>query len=132
MTRTRLPLSLKNSPLVLVLCQVRIAAVRDMGSYIPKIQDRLRREGFPIDVSGEVREVNLQDGGPVREVKRPHWEFRTLEEDWSIIIGDSVVVLQTTAYTEFEYFLQKLSVAMRAVDEVVGDIVLVKNWSSLC
>lgn len=124
MKRTRPSLQLKNSPLVLVLCQVRIAAIRNMTNYIPKIQDQLRRKNFPVDVSGEVWELAVQGEGSARERRRMHWEFRTLEEKWSIIVGESAVVLQTTTYSNFEEFLRTLSLAMDVVNEVVGDLVV--------
>ncbi len=124
MTRLMPALELTKSPLVLVLCQVRISAIRDMASYIPKVQDRLRRERFPVDVSGEVVELALQTQGSAKEQRRSHWEFRTLEEDWSIIVGESAVVVQTTAYSSFEEFLHVLSLGMAAVDEMVGDLVV--------
>ena len=53
MKRTSPPLRLPGSPLVLVLCQVRIATVRDMAGYIPALQDRLRRDGFPGVLGGD-------------------------------------------------------------------------------
>ena len=124
MTRSLPPLQLAGSPLVLVLCQVRITVIRNMATYMPKLQDRLRREGFPVDVGGEVVELALQAGGSATERRRAHWEFRTLGEDWSIVVGDGAVVVQTTAYSGFEEFLRVLSLAMTAVDAVVGDLVV--------
>ena len=124
MKRTLPPLRLAGSPLVLVLCQVRIAAVRDMASYIPALQDRLRRDGFPVDVSKEVLDLSLQAQGPATERRRAHWEFRSLDEDRSIIVGDGAVIVQTTAYDCFESFLTTLSFAMAAVDAAVGDLVV--------
>ena len=124
MKRTLPPLRLAGSPLVLVLCQVRIAAVRDMASYIPALQDRLRRDGFPVDVSKEVVAVSLQAQGPATEQRRAHWEFRSLDEERSIIVGDSAVVVQTTAYDCFETFMVTVSFAMSAVDAAVGDLVV--------
>ena len=107
-----------------MLCQVRIAAVRDMASYIPALQDRLRRDGFPVDVSKEVLDLSVQAEGPATERRRAHWEFRSLDEDRSIIVGDGAVVVQTTAYDCFESFLTTLSFAMAAVDAAVGDLVV--------
>ena len=125
MTRTLPPLQLRKSPLVLVLCQVRIAAIRNIAKYIPEIQDQLRREDFPVDVSGEVRElVAVQGEGSARERRRMHWEFRTLEEEWSIIVGESAVVLQTTTYSNFDEFLRTLSLAMDVTNKVVGNLVV--------
>jgi len=124
MKRTLPPLRLSHSPLVLVLCQVRIAAIRDMATYLPKIQDRFRREGFPVDLSGEVQEVTLQPEGSAKSRRRAHWEFRTLEETWSIIVSENAVVLQTTVYTNFEEFLRYLLLAVKTVNVVVGDLLV--------
>ena len=122
--RTYPSLSLSNSPLILVLCQVRIATVRNMESYIPGIQDMLRRNGFPIDVSGEERGFIVQPGGPAQEMRRPHWEFWNITEDWSIIVRDSAIIVQTKAYTGFDGFVENLSLAIKAVDTHAGDLVL--------
>ena len=123
MKRTLPPLKLANSPLVLVLGQVRIAAVRTMPEYIPRIQDALRKNGYPIDVSKEVQEVLIAPGQPQYR-SRPHWEFRNRDEVWSIIVGEEVVVIQTTAYTGAEEFLVELELAAETVASVVGDLVV--------
>ena len=47
-----------------------------------------------------------------------------MEEDWSIIVKEGAVVVQTTSYTGFEEFLRVLSLAMAAVDAAVGDLVV--------
>ena len=124
MRRSLPPLKMKRSPLVLVLCQIGISSIRDMANYIPKVQDRLRRQRFPVDVSSEVVELTLQNEDSAKESRRAHWEFRTLEEDWSIIVSESAVVVQTTAYAGFEKFLEILSLAMTSVDAVVGDLIV--------
>lgn len=123
MKRSLHALKLSRSPLVLVLSQVRIGAIRDMTAYVPKIQDRLRREGFPVDVSAEVQEIGIQDGQPIAR-RRPHWEFRTKDERWSVIVLEQAVVLQTTAYTDFEAFLDRLLLATDTVSAVVGDLLV--------
>ena len=124
MKRSQPPLKLSKSPLVLVLCQVRITSVLDISSYIPKIQDSLRKNRFPVDVSGEVVEFAFQSHGPAQQQKQAHWEFRTLEEDWSIIVGKSAIVVQTSAYSNFDKFLEILSIALNAVNTIVEDLVV--------
>ncbi len=126
MKRSQEPLTLSNSPLVLVLCQVRISTVLNISSYIPGIQDILRKNGFPIFVGGEIVEfsVQAQSDDPVQQRKQAHWEFRTSKEDWSIIVGKSAIVVQTTAYSNFENFLENLSVALDAVGTTVGDLLV--------
>jgi uncharacterized protein (TIGR04255 family) len=94
-----------------------------MAEYIPKIQDSLRRKGYPIDVSAEVQEVLIASGQPqVR--RRPHWEFRKKDEHWSIIVGEQAVIVQTTAYSVFDDFLVELELAVETVASIVGDLVV--------
>ena len=124
MQRARPPLLLQKSPLVLVLLQIAFQAVRDMASYIPKVQDRLRTQGFPVDASVEVRQLTVQTGEPAHEARRPRWEFRNMEENTNIIVDETAVVLQTTAYTTFEEFLRTFKLAMTTTDAIVGNIIV--------
>ena len=104
-------------PLVLVLCQVRFSPVRRMERYIPAIQEEFRRSGFPIERAGKVRQVTFGPGGsaPVQVVEQQRWEYRTKDETWSILVMQDSVVLQTTAYSRFEDFAEKLALAVRTV-----------------
>ena len=47
-----------------------------------------------------------------------------MNEDWSIIVGGGAVVVQTTAYRGFDGFLDTLSLALTALDFVVGDLIV--------
>ena len=99
-------------------------AVRDLASYIPKLQDQLRRNGFPVDVSGEMLELSLDAEGTATQRRRTHWEFRDLEQQRSIVVGENAISVQSTAYSGFEDFLEMLALAIDAADAIVGDLVL--------
>ena len=104
-------------PLVLVLCQVRFSAVRQMERYIPAIQEVFRRNEFPIEKAGKVHQVTFGPGGgaPVQVVEQQRWEYRNRAETWSILVMQDSVVLQTTAYTRFEDFAKRLKLAVGTV-----------------
>ena len=108
---------LSAQPLVLVLCQVRFSAVRQMERYIPAIQDAFRRTGFPIERSGKVHQVTFGPGSsaPVQMVEQQRWEYRNREETWSVLVTEDNVTLQTTAYTRFEQFAERLHLAVNTV-----------------
>ena len=108
---------LSAQPLVLVLCQVRFSPVRQMERYIPAIQDAFRRTGFPIERAGKVHQVSLEPGGsaPVQMVEQQRWEYRNREETWSVVVTEENVILQTTAYTRFEEFAERLQSAVHTV-----------------
>ncbi len=104
-------------PLVLVLCQVRFSPVRQMERYIPAIQEKFRRKGFPIERAGKVQQVTFGpgDGAPVQVVEQQRWDYRNREQTWSFLVMQGSMTLQTTAYTRFEDFAARLQLAVRTV-----------------
>jgi uncharacterized protein (TIGR04255 family) len=109
--------SWSKQPLVLVLGQVRFSPVRQMGDYIPVIQEEFRRHGFPLERAGKVQQLIFGPGGgvPVQVVEQQRWEYRTKNETSSILVTENSVVLQSTAYEKFEGFAEKLLHAVRTV-----------------
>ena len=108
---------LSAQPLVLVLCQVRLSPVPQMEQYIPAIHGAFRRRGFPIERAGKVHQVTFTPSGstPVQVMERQRWEYRNKDETWSILLMRDTVILQTTAYTRFEDFVERLQMAVRTV-----------------
>ena len=108
---------LSAQPLVLVLCQVRLSPVPRMDQYIPTIQEVFRRQGFPIERAGKVHQVTFTPGGgaPVQVVEQQRWEYRRKNEKWSILLMQDTVILQTTDYTRFEEFAERLRMAVHTV-----------------
>ena len=106
---------LHNDPLSLVLCQIRFSRVRKMADFIPAIQDRLRRNGFPSDVSGMLQQILLTAAGPQTHQTKQD-EFRSADNTWSIAVGEDMLVLITSNYDRFAGFAAKLRLALEAVD----------------
>lgn len=106
---------LHKDPLSLVLCQIRFSRVRKMAEYIPAIQDRLRRNGFPSDVSGLLQQVLLTAAGP-QTIQTKQDEFRSADNTWSIAVGEDTLVLITSNYDRFAEFAEKLRLAIETVD----------------
>ncbi len=52
---------------------------------------------------------------PVEMVERQRWEYRNREETWSVLVTQDDVILQTTAYTRFEEFSERLRLAVDTV-----------------
>ena len=117
MQRSRRYQPLSSQPLILVLCQLRFSPVRQMNRYTPAIQDAFRRTGFPIERAGKVRQVTFTPSGsaPVQMVEQQRWEYRNREETWSVLVTQDSVILQTTAYTRFERFAERLQSAVNTV-----------------
>ncbi len=113
---------LHKDPLAVVLAQVRFSRVRKMGEFIPTIQNRLRRAGYPEDASGVFKQISLrvepgQPGQPqITEQKRD--EFRSKDNRWSLTVAEDMIAVVTTAYDRFADFLAHLEEALQIVDEI--------------
>src|SRR5262245_25221696 len=110
MPRTLPALKLSKSPLVLVLCQVRFSPILAMGDYFPRIQDKLRRKGYPVVKNAVVQEVLLTPAGGA-SAKHLRWQVQDKSGTRSIVVTESFVAFQTTAYTVFEDFVPQLTLA---------------------
>ena len=121
--RTRDKLKLGNSPLSLALCQVRFSPLMAMADYIPKVQDDLRRRGYPVNASTPVRELQFGPGGATAR-ERVHWEFMAKDRRSSVVVTEGFVVLQTTAYDDFENFIEQLQTVVSTLNDVVGGLLL--------
>jgi uncharacterized protein (TIGR04255 family) len=123
MRTTLPPLFLPRSPLVVVLGQVRFSPILMMESYIPAIQDELRRSGFPGFRKGVVDEVtwsfaqNASADPAVETVKRPRWEFFAANATWRIVLTEDALTLATSEYVRYEEpFERFMRTALAALD----------------
>jgi uncharacterized protein (TIGR04255 family) len=123
MKRTCEKLRLSHSPLSLVLCQVRFSPLLAMGEYIPRIQDRMRRTGYPVNASTPIQELQFGPTGAVTR-DRVHWEFVAKDQRSSVVVAEGFVVLQTTSYDDFETFIAQIKSVVSTVNEVVDAIVI--------
>src|SRR3954452_13785835 len=98
MKRSRPPLKLHKSPLVMVLAQVRISHVAKMGDYMGDVQERLRRSGFPRFEEGRAHEVLLRRGLQPEVREQPRWAFQNKERSAVIVVMQNAIVLQTNRY----------------------------------
>jgi len=99
-------LHLPQSPLILVLAQVRIAPVLSVESKIPAIQEQLRKNGFPRINERELRmEKRHPDGTQEVETKR-QWEFIDKDLTRSVLIDQDSLTYQVTHYKLFEQFAE--------------------------
>ncbi len=119
MKRSRPPLKLHKSPLVMVLAQVRISHVAKMGDSIDDVQERLRRSGFPRFEEGRGHEIVLRPGLQPEIREQPRWEFQNKERSAGIIVAQNAILLHTNSYETFDDFAKSLRLAL----EVVGDAV---------
>jgi uncharacterized protein (TIGR04255 family) len=119
MNRSRPALLLKNSPLLLTLAQVRISPVLQMRSFVPEIQERLRKSGYPRYAESQTQEIVLT-GGPEPKVNlSSKWVFGDRDLRSAVVVAPEFVALETVAYETFDAFVERMANALRVVGEVV-------------
>lgn len=123
MNRTLPPLKLSKSPLVLVLCQVRFAPIMAMREYFPRIQDKLRLNGYPLAKNAIIQEAVFTPAGAA-SVKRERWQVQNKEASRSVVVTENFVVFQTTAYSVFEDFVRELNLAVEILASEVNQLLI--------
>ena len=88
-----------------------------MDQYIPPIHETFRRRGYPIERAGKVHQVTFSPNPatPAQLTEQQRWDCRNKDETWSILLTRDTVILQTTAYTRFEDFAERLRMAVHTV-----------------
>lgn len=111
-------LKLRSSPLVFVLSQIRFAPILKMSEFIPEIQERLRRTGFP---GFEVRRPQEIEIGPTQiAIPKSRWFFWNRTRTSVVIVSDDFVVLGTSRYTLFEAFAEALNKVLVVISETTA------------
>lgn len=110
---------LANSPLIVVLTEIRFAPILTMGNLIPEIQEALRRRGFPGFASSIMQQFQLSlAGGEPTLQTASRWVFTSKDGAQTITLTTEGVSLQTTAYDDFEGFLAHVSNAVSVIAAV--------------
>lgn len=119
MKRSLPQLKLHNSPLVYVIAQVRVSAVVSIEKYIPEIQERIRRQGFPRFQQGQIQEIRFNLGQDPKIITAERYEFQDKEGTSGIILAPDFIALHTNKYDIGEHFEAMLKTALDIAHEVV-------------
>jgi len=96
---------LGNSPLILVLTEIKFAPILSLSSMIPVIQDELRKRGFPGFSTAVVHQFQLGPNAEPSFLATSRWIFTSKDELHTVTMTTDAVSLQTTGYDDFEGFL---------------------------
>lgn len=110
---------LTEDPLALVLCQVQFSRIQKMPEFLPDIQERLRKTGFPEDVPGQVLRMHWELGKPPELAPGRHDEFRSKDGHWGTVIGEDSLAVFTTHYDRYRSFAERLADVLHVVHDVV-------------
>lgn len=104
--RTEPPLRLANSPLVLVLSQVRFEPVLKMSDHIADIQDAMRKEGLVRFTQEETQQIIF--GPKLTTSQQTRWVFANREQTEAVVLTNAFFVYEVSKYDVFETFLERL------------------------
>lgn len=120
MERLRPALLLPRTPLVYVVALVRISAIDSISKYVPDIQDRLRRQGFPRRVEGQLKIVRFAPPSPPEITSVPRYEFQNRERTVGLVLTPESVALHASRYSTFEEFCELFRVGLDAVHSIAN------------
>ena len=121
---SRKPLS--KSPLSLVLCQIRFSTIRDMATRVTSVQERLRKDGYRLDMSTKIQSIAL--GAPVPQAPQvlDRWEFLNVTKTRSVVLTEQFAAYQTSDYARFEEFVPEVVRLMDALAATGADILITR------
>jgi uncharacterized protein (TIGR04255 family) len=113
-----------NAPIFYTLGQIRFNPVLNMGEFVPKIHEKIRKQ-YPAVRQEELRRIQMNLAGQeskdaVSTFSAPRWSFTDLNNTSGYVLYTDSLVYQTTAYETSKEFADALLAGIRLVDEVVG------------
>ncbi len=100
-----------------------------MAKYVPEIQDRLRRQGFPRFLQGKIQQfrINAIAAGPnspqppnLDIVDLERWEFQNPQKSVGFVLVKDSIALHMSRYTSFEQFCASFEQGLNVVHEVAS------------
>jgi uncharacterized protein (TIGR04255 family) len=121
MKETPVGAKMNNAPVFYTLAQVGFNPISVMGDYVPKIQERLRRTGFPDFRTETLHRVEFrQKVGEQPEIEThvvPRWSFMNSKGIEGYILGTDSIVFHTTVYDTFPVFTEQFLMGLALVHE---------------
>ncbi|MBN2497436.1 MAG: TIGR04255 family protein [Deltaproteobacteria bacterium] len=104
-------------PLQEVVCQLRFHQILKIVTMMPAdFQDLIRKE-FPVHVQEHGVQVAVAGGQPIMAAtNEPTWQFRSADDKWLVSLASSFIALKTTAYSDFDGFLNQLLPVVQAFE----------------
>jgi len=118
---------MKSAPVYFTIVQARFNHVLALDSYVPQIQDQLRRKGFPDTQKAMVATFNMNmpmsnelapQSLPVAQTAR--YIFSAMDKKAGFILDQGSMSFQTMEYDVFESFSETFLDGLRIVHDAVG------------
>ncbi len=114
----------ENPPLVLTVCQIRFGSVLGVADpkYVAPFQKAIQ-ERYPVATGAEQAinyDINVTPAGPeLRKTSLQHWRFTDRGDDWTVVLTQDFISLETRRYYRFEDFIERLSEVLGALTKYI-------------
>jgi uncharacterized protein (TIGR04255 family) len=122
---------MKAAPVYFTLGQVHHNPLLNLVEYVPSIQERMRKAGYPdfkrvkqmqVDLSANLAGRETEEGTQSTVLKVERFLFSDIELVKGFVLHNNSLSFQTTAYETFEDFLQQLKLGLEILGDVVGGL----------
>jgi uncharacterized protein (TIGR04255 family) len=115
---------LKNAPVYYTLAQVRHNALLSLGSFIPGIQESMRKAGYPdfsqkVELAFKLGAAADQGAPQATSVQMDRYAFSNMEKSRGFVLQQNALSFQATEYETFEAFSQELAKGIRILHDAV-------------
>lgn len=114
---------MSNAPVYYALAQAHFNPVAAMAKYVDQIQDRLRREGYPLFEPQQFMQLVVPGPGQPQEPQIQQavsWLMTRSDRTAGFILGPSAITYHTTHYQTHNEFIPELLRGLTAVHEAVS------------
>lgn len=116
---------MSNAPVYYALAQAHFNPVAAMAKYVDQIQDRLRREGYPLFEPQQFMQLVVPGQGP-GQPQEPQiqqmvsWLMMRSDRTAGFILGPSTITFHTTHYQTHSEFIPELLRGLTAVHDAAA------------
>ena len=111
------------APVFYTLAQVQFNPIVQMSDYVARLQERLRRGGFPdfqAENQFELTIRRLDEAQPnFQPTQHVRWSFTNTQRTEGYLLLSNALVFHTTTYDTFADFIQKTIFGLNLVHEIV-------------
>ncbi|EWC39744.1 TIGR04255 family protein [Stutzerimonas stutzeri] len=126
---------LKNPPVFFTIGQVQHNPLLSLDSYIPQIQERMRKAGYPGFTKSSQMQLSLQSASDGADDKAPtptiqkldRFVFSDLNDTSAFLLQPTSITFETTIYAGFDEFYEQLELGLRILDEAIGGLSFVER-----
>src|SRR5690554_4477840 len=113
---------LPNGPLTVVLAQIRFTPIMHIATYIPQIQDRLRKKGYPFSDTLQGQSFHPRPNGEIERTAVTQWILSSPQYARNIIIDNDQLIFQIfdTHTYQFHDYMKEFMEILHIFDNVVN------------